>query len=112
MKPYSNSTKLDKLVKVVQLSGQKDDKGNPLYEDFFTAYAQVADRAGAETLDNSQNKRVSTAKTTFTFRATEQATQILPTMLVIWRGFEHEILTPTIFSDDRLFVSVETIRKY
>lgn len=112
MKPYSNSTKLDKLVKVMKPTGAKDAKGNRLYEEFFSAYAQVSDRAGGETLVNAQNKRVSTAKTTFTFRATEQATQILPTMLVVWRGFEHEILTPTIFSDDRLFVSVEAVRRY
>ena len=56
---------------------------------------------------DAENKIISTAKTTFTFRATEQVKQITPNMRIVWRGFVHIILSPVIFSDDRAFVSIE-----
>lgn len=112
MKPYRNSSALSRLVSVERMTGEKDEYGNPVWETFFTAYAQVADRAGSETLIVSQEKRVSTAKTTFTFRNTHQSVAILPTMRIIWRGFKHEILSGPIFSDDRNFASVEAVRRY
>lgn len=112
MKPYSNSTKLDKIVTVERQAAESGEWGERAYEKFFTAYAQVSDRAGGETLITSQNKRVSTAKTTFTFRATQDSVQINPKMRILLNGFVHEILTPTIFSDDRNFVSVEAVRRY
>ena len=112
MKPSSNSSELSNRVKVERQSGAKDAWGNPQWEEYLSAHAKVADRAGGETLVNSQNKRVSTAKTTFTLRANPKSAGILPTMRIIWRGFVHEILTPVIFSDDRNFVSVETVRRY
>ena len=112
MKPYTNSSALSERVEVERESGDVDAWGNKLYETFFVAFAKVADRAGGETLINSQNKRVSTAKTTFTFRTTLQSAGILPTMRIIWRGFVHEILTPVVYSDDGAFVSVETVRRY
>lgn len=112
MKPYTNSSALSQIARVERKTGAADAYGNPEWETFFEAYAKVADRAGGESLITSQNKRVSTAKTTFTFRATMQSAAIVPTMRIIWRGFVHEILTPLIFSDDRNFVSVEAIRRY
>lgn len=112
MKPFSNSSELSNRITVERESGTKDEWGNPQWEEYLSAYAKVADRAGGETVVNSQNKRVSTAKTTFILRANPKSAGILPTMRIIWRGFIHEILTPTIFSDDRNFVSVETLRRY
>lgn len=112
MKPYRNSSSLSRLVKVEQKTGASDQYGNPIWETFFTAYAQVADRVGSETLIISQEKRVSTAKTTFVFRNTQQSAAILPTMRIVWHGFKHEILSGPVFSDDRNFVSVEAVRRY
>lgn len=112
MRPFSDSSRLSRLVRVERMSGQKDEYGNPVWEEFFTAYAQVADRPGSETLITSQEKRVSTAKQSFTFRETQQSAAILPTMRIIWKGFVHEILTAVVFSDDRNFVTVEAVRRY
>ena len=112
MKPYTNSSALSERVEVERESGDVDAWGNKVYKTFFVAFAKVADRAGGETLINSQNKRVSTAKTTFTFRATAHSAAIVPTMLIKWRGFVHEILTPIIFTDDRNFINVEAVRRY
>ena len=111
-KPYADSSALSSLARVERQTGESDEFGNPEWEECFTAYAKVSDRAGGEALINSQNKRVSTAKTTFTFRTTLQSAGILPTMRIIGRGFVHEILTPVVYSDDRAFVSVETVRRY
>lgn len=111
MKPYSNSTKLSERIEVKRISG-RDEYGNEIWSTLFETYAQVSDRAGNEALVSAQEKRVSTAKVTFTMRLTQKSAQILPTDIVVWRGFEHQILTPTIFSDDRVFVSIETVRRY
>lgn len=112
MTPYSDSSKLSHKVRVERKGDKTDEWGSPVWEEFFTAYAQPADRAGGESLISSQNKRVSTARTMFTFRATPKSAAILPTMRIVWNGFNHEILTPVVFSDDRAFVSVETVRRY
>ena len=112
MKPYSNSTKISHIVTVQSKTGQKDDLGNWIWADFLTTYAQVSDRVGSEMFMDAENKIISTAKTTFTFRATEQVKQITPNMRIVWRGFVHIILSPVIFSDDRAFVSIETRREY
>lgn len=112
MKPYRNSSALSRLVKVEQKTGASDRYGNPVWETFFEAYAQVSDRIGSETLINSQEKRVSTAKTTFIFRANQQSEAITPTMRIVWHGFVHEIISGPIFSDDRNFVTIEAVRRY
>lgn len=112
MKPYRNSSALSRLVKVEQKTGASDKSGNPIWETFFEAYAQVSDRIGSETLINSQEKRVSTAKTTFIFRANQQSEAITPTMRIVWHGFIHEIISGPIFSDDRNFVTIEAVRRY
>ena len=112
MKPYRNSSALSRLVKVEQKTGASYQNGNPVWETFFEAYAQVSDRIGSETLINSQEKRVSTAKTTFIFRANQQSEAITPTMRIVWHGFVHEIISGPIFSDDRNFVTIEAVRRY
>lgn len=112
MKPYRNSSALSKFVKVERKTGASDQYGNPLWETFFEAFAQVSDRIGSETLITSQEKRVSTAKTTFTFRANQQSEAITPAMQIVWHGFAHNIISGPIFSDDRNFVIIEAVRKY
>lgn len=107
-----NSSKLSELVVVERKTLKQDKDGNPVWEEYYKGYAYVIDRAGGEALISSQNKRVSTAKTMFTFRSSVISANILPTMRIVWRGLVHEILTPTIFSSDRNYVTVETVRQY
>lgn len=111
MKVKFKSTDFNEVAEVLNQTGN-DALGEPIYSRYCISFAHVKDIAGNETLIDSQNKRVSTAKTTFTFRSTPETRNILPTMKIRWSGYDHNILTPVVFSDDRLFVSVDAVRTY
>lgn len=112
MKPYQTSTQLSNKAKVLKKSGQTDEYGNPLYDVVGVFWCAVKDRIGGETLVNSQNKKVSTARATFTMRASAITEAINPTMLIEWRNYRFDILSGAVFSDDRNFVSFECERKF
>ena len=112
MKPSTDSSRLSEIVKVLVKSEMPDEWGNYTWAEFLKTYAKVADRAGNEVLINSQNKRVSSARTMFVMRDTPKTRAILPTMKIVWRGLAHNILTPPVFTDDRIFLMFETVRDY
>lgn len=112
MKPYSNSSRLTNKARILKKSGKTSDWGNPMYESVGVCWCDVKDRAGGEVLLDSQNKKVSTAKTTFTFRLTPITAQITPDARIQWRDLSFSILSGPIYSDDRAFVSFEAERKF
>ncbi|GEM_PF-2731825 len=50
MKPYADSSALSSLARVERQTGESDEFGNPEWEEYFTAYAKVSDRASGATL--------------------------------------------------------------
>lgn len=112
MKPYSNSSRLSNKAEILRKTTDTDEWGNPRWQYVGVLWCDVKDRAGTEILINSQNKRVSTAKTTFTFRANALAQSIRPDMRIKWRGVDFNILSGPIFTDDRAFVIFEAEREF
>ena len=113
MKPFANSSQLSNKVNVMKKdSTNVDEWGNPRWNIVGVCWCEVRDRAGSETLITAQNKRVSSAKTTFTMRTTSLTQSITADMKFDWRGFSFGILSGPIYSDDRNFVSFETERQF
>ena len=113
MKPFANSSALSCKAEVFRKKAEAADEwGNPAYESAGVFWCGAKDRAGSETLITSQNKRVSTAKTTFTFRANKFTEAITPDMRIFWRGADFNIISGPIYSDDRNFLIFEAVREF
>lgn len=111
MKPFANSSNLSERITVQEKSDTPTQYGALVWDNVFEIWAGVKSRLGNETLVNTQNKRVSTSRTTFTVRRTPQAERITPAMRILWRGKSYGILS-IIETDDRAFLQIEAERKY
>ena len=112
MKPYANSSRLSHKAEILAKTGDSDEWGNPVWKSLGICWCDVRDRLGSETLVSSQNKRVSTRRTTFTMRSTPFTNAITPTMRISWHGQTHEILSGPVFTDDRNCVQFEGVAYY
>lgn len=111
-KPYTNSSALSSRATFKRRAAERDAAGNIVWETVGVCWASAQDRPGGEFLLGAQNKRISTAKTTFTVRSTELTRSITPAMRIEWRGFDFNILSGPIFTDDRNFVQFEGEREF
>lgn len=112
MKPFTNSSALSSRAEFLRRSDERDADGNIVWETAGVCWVSAHDRAGGEFLLGAQNKRISTAKTTFVVRSTEFARSITPAMRIRWRGFDFNILSGPIFTDDRNYVQFEAERDF
>ena len=112
MKPFTNSSALSSRATFKRRDDRLDLYGNPVWVDVGVCWASTQDRPGREFLLGAQNKRISTAKTTFTVRATELTRSITPAMRIVWRGLNFNILSGPIFTDDRNFLQFEAEREF
>lgn len=113
MNPFSNSSKLSEKVNVLKKDAQNTNEwGKPSYTLLGVCWCSVKDKIGNETLISEQNKRVSTAKTTFTMRLSSFTDSITPDMKFEWRGHRFNILSGGVYSADRNFITFEAERQY
>ena len=111
MTPYATSSALSQRITIEAKANRTSQFGGMLWEPLFTLWAGVKSRLGNETLISSQNKRVSTSRTTFTLRRSAQAESITPAMRALWCGAPYEILS-VMETDDRNFILLEAERRY
>lgn len=111
MKPFATSSNLSERIIVQVKSDTPTQYGALIWNDFLKIWAGIKSRIGSEALVNTQNKRVSTSRTTFTVRRTSQTESITPAMRILWRGNPYGILS-IIETDDRAFLQIEAERKY
>ena len=101
MKPFATSSNLSERIIVQVKSDTPTQYGALVWNDLLKIWAGVKSRLGSETLVNSQNKRVSTSRTTFTVRRNAQTETITPAMRILWRGNPYGA-----------FLQIEAERKY